>query len=194
MKNIAKMIIVLTLICAVSAGLLAFTNAVTKGPIEEVKRAELLDAIKKTLPDYDNKPDKNVFSVSENGRDWNIFVARKAGSYAGAAIRSSSDKGYSGVIKVLIGVLPDGTVSGLEILEQTETPGLGAKITTPEFQGQFKNRAIEPLSDWSVTKDGGKIHAITGATISPRAVCDAVKEALAVYENHKQEIENTGSN
>lgn len=188
MKDTVKMVAVLTLICAVAAGLLAFTNAVTKGPIEQVKRAELLNAIKKVLPDYDNEPDRNIFSVSADGRDWEIYVARKDSAYSGAAISSFSDEGYSGRIRVLVGVRPDGTVSGVEMLEQSETPGLGAKIALPEFRDQFKGRPLEPLSDWAVVQDGGKINAITGATISPRAVCDAVKRALSVYENKKDAI------
>lgn len=193
MKEIFRMAGILTVICALSGFILAYANRVTQAPIEESRRKEKLDALKKVLPPCDNEPDKAVCKLAESGRDWVFHVARKGGEYAGTAFVASSSKGYSGLIEVLVGVRADGTVGGIEILTQNETPGLGTKITDPAnpFRVQFPGRDAAGTK-WKLKKDGGDIDGITGATISSRAVTEAVAEGLDVYCRHKAEIEAAG--
>jgi len=190
MKDMVKMVLVPTAICVIAGGLLAMINKVTKAPIEQSLRAEKLQAMKKVLPEYDNDPMLCTNVVVESGKKWVFYVARKGGAFAGAAFEASSDQGYGGTIRILVGIAPDNTVQGLEILQQMETPGLGAKITEPSFTDQFKGKIIG-TTKWKVKKDGGDIDAITGATISPRAVLDALREGLKVYLKHKDTISKT---
>lgn len=191
MKEIFRMMFVLTAICVLAGFLLAATNKITKAPIEKSRRAGNLEALKKILPDYDNDPVSCACEIKEGGQDFTFYVARKGGKLVGAAFEAASGQGYGGTIRILAGVLPDNTVQGLEILEQNETPGLGAKITEPEFKTQFAGRSMTDTK-WAVTKDGGDIDAITGATISPRAVVAALKAGLDAYNKHRAEIEAAG--
>ncbi|MFH1477611.1 MAG: RnfABCDGE type electron transport complex subunit G [Verrucomicrobiota bacterium] len=190
MKDIIKMVVVLTAISVVAGYLLATTNKITKAPIAAARLAEKMDAMKKVLPDYDNNPAVNTCVVQEAGKQWTFYVARRQGVFAGAAFEAASDQGYSGTIRILAGILPDNSIKGLEIIEQTETPGLGAKISESAFKDQFQGKAISHTR-WMVKKDGGDIDAITGATISPRAVISALTTGLAVYTNHFDRIAAT---
>ena len=190
MKDLIKMVVVLTVISVVAGYLLATTNKITKAPIAAARLAEKLDAMKKVLPDYDNDPAANTCVVQEAGKQWTFYVARKQGAFAGAAFEATSDQGYNGTIRILAGILPDNSIKGLEIVEQTETPGLGAKISASAFKDQFQGKAIFSTR-WMVKKDGGDIDAVTGATISPRAVVSALKTGLEVYTNHLDQIAAT---
>ena len=97
-------------------------------------------------------------------------------SIVGYAVNSYTNNGFSGYISLMAGFKPDGSVIGISVLEHKETPGLGTKMTEPEFKEQFtgKNPGESMLK---VKKDGGDIDAITAATISSRAFCDAVQRA-----------------
>ncbi len=189
MKELVKMVGVLTLISALAGGLLAISNSMTREPIAQSLRAEKLAAMRQILPEYDNDPMADACILQDDGCEWVFYVARKQGEFVGAAFESVSDQGYSGAIRIMAGVAADDTVRGVEIIEQLETPGLGAKITESGFKDQFKNRGIASTK-WAVTKDGGDIAAITGATISPRAVVAALKKGLDVYQRHKDKIIN----
>lgn len=185
-----KMMFVLTLICVLAGGLLAMVNNVTKEPIAQALRDEKLEAMKNVLPEYDNDPMSCTDVVIEDGKKWEFYVARKDGKFIGAAFEASSDQGYSGTIRILVGIRPDNTVQGLEILQHAETPGLGARVTEISFRDQFKGRNIDK-TNWKVKKDGGDIDAITGATISPRTVLEALRAGLKVYARNKDRIAAT---
>lgn len=188
MKDLFKMAGVLTLISVLAGALLAITNSVTREPIANSKRAEKLDAMRQVLPEYDNDPMADIRVIQAAGREWTFYVARRQGQCVGVAFDAESAQGYSGTIRIMAGVtVADDAVRGVEIVEQLETPGLGAKIAEPDFTDQFKNRGIA-ATKWAVTKDGGDIHAITGATISPRAVVSALKGGLDVYLQNKAQI------
>lgn len=190
MKDTIKMVAVLTIISGIAGGLLALTNAITRKPIELSLHAEQLEAMRKVLPDYDNDPSKCVCIIEEENTVWKFYVARKAGVFVGAAFEAASDQGYSGLIRILAGVLADNTLKGIEIIQQTETPGLGAKITAASFKNQFAGKSIAGTS-WAVKKDGGDIDAITGATISPRAVVSALQKGLNTFAKHRETIAHT---
>ena len=87
----------------------------------------------------------------------------------------------------MVGMDPEGTVAGIEILTHNETPGLGDKITLPVFKDTFAGKNLQN-ADWRVKKDGGEFDQITGATISPRAVVGAVRRGLEFYHEHRDEI------
>jgi len=188
MKETLRLIVVLTLFCIVASGLLAWTYAATKSPIEQALRAELIDALKRVLPECDNDVVADAKVINENGQDRTFYVGRRDGAFAGTAFRSVAD-GYGGPIEVLVGVLPDGALKSIEILQaEKETPGLGAKIKDRDFRDRFAKRPASDTSWAAVKKDGGDIQAITGATISSRGVTRAVKAGLDVYARHAEEI------
>jgi electron transport complex protein RnfG len=197
MKDIFRLIIVLTGICIVSAIALAKIYDLTKGPIAHQKRLEVLRAIKTVLPPYDNEPDRDFaklpMGVEKKGEEINrsFYRGKKDGRLIGIAFKVTSSEGYGGTIEAMVGILPDGTIHGVEVLSHLETPGLGAKIGGAKFKDRFKDRNLSNTK-WAVKKDAGDIDSITGATISSRAVIKAVKEGLTFYEDHKASIVGSG--
>ncbi len=115
---------------------------------------------------------------SEWGDSLDVYPAKKDNEIVGYGVKSYSKKGYSGQIVLAVGFKPDGTIYNITVLEQKETPGLGTKMTQAFFRDQFidKNPASFRLK---VKKDGGQVDAITAATISSRAFCDAVQNAYS---------------
>jgi electron transport complex protein RnfG len=191
MKEILKLIGVLTAFGAVAGLLLAYTNDVTRDRIATAKQAEKLDALRAVLPEFDNQPNQNTCRITVNGEEWTFFVARKNNAYTGAATESASKNGYGSRILLMIGFNANRTVQQVKILEQTETPGLGSRITEDAFRGQFTGRKLAGTR-WAVRKDSGDFEAITGATISSRAVVDAVKKAVDIYQQNEAAITKTG--
>jgi len=194
MKETIRLIVALTVFCVVAGFLLAWTNSMTRAPIETARKAEMISAFRKVLPECDNDiiADSKVFK-DDKGKEWTFYAARLRGTYVGTAFSSTSEHGYGGPIEILVGVLSNSTVNGIEILHaDNETPGLGSKIKERGFRGQFKGRSASDTKGVAVTKDGGRIDAITGATISSRAVTAAVRAGLEVYAIHAAEIAGDG--
>ncbi len=197
MKDILRLIVVLTSLCIVSAIALAKIYDLTKGPIAHQKRLEVLRAIKTVLPPYDNEPDRDMVTlpIGKDKRGEEVqgvfYRGRKSDRLIGLAFKVTSPEGYGGDIEVMVGVLPNGTVYGVEVLSHLETPGLGAKIREAKFKDRFKNRNLSNTK-WAVKKDAGDIDGITGATISSRAVTKAIKEGLEFYRDHEARIVGSG--
>jgi electron transport complex protein RnfG len=187
MKETLRLILTLTAICVLSGALLALVNGMTAEPIEQARRAEQTAALKRVLPPADNDPLRDTVTIEEAGRAWTFYVARADGAFAGAAFETVTSMGYGGNIVIIVGVTADGTVQGIQILEQKETPGLGAKITEESFLAQFAGRSATETT-WAVSKDQGDIDQITAATISSRAVVAAVREGIDVYLRHAAAI------
>lgn len=188
MKNLAKLILVLTIICVASGSLMAFVYGLTKERIRIAQEEAKNRAIKTVLPECDNNPVENAVTIEVDGQTWTFFVARKGGQFAGAAFLTSSSEGYGGTINVMVGVNVDGKVQAIEILPPvTETPGLGAKITEKKFKDVFAGKNIKETK-WAVIKDKGDIDQITAATISSRAVVGAVKTGLDLYTQNMEKI------
>ena len=186
MNENVKLIAVLVIICTIAGTLLAWAHKVTYEPIKATERRIRTEAMKEVLPPYDNDPLLEAVSVTDGG-EWKFNVARKDGQYAGAAFEASSPKGYSGDIFIMVGVNADGNVQAIKILKQKETPGLGAKVLAPAWRAQFSCKSISGTK-WSVKKDQGDIDQITAATISSRAVTEAVKSGLDVYMRNRETI------
>ena len=197
MRDILRLIVVLTCICIASAIALAKVYDLTKGPIAHQKRLEVLRAIKAVLPSYDNEPDRDMvkvpMGVDKKGEEIQgvFYRGRKEGRLNGVAFKVNSPEGYGGTIEVMVGLLPDGTVHGMEVLSHLETPGLGAKIREAKFKDRFKKRSLSNTK-WAVKKDAGDIDGITGATISSRAVIKAIRGGLEFYGDHEEAIAGSG--
>ena len=190
MKKSIQLIAAPTILCVVAGFLLAWAHSVTKAPIERARKAEMIAALRKVLPECDNDVLADVKVFKDNkGQAWTFHIARLKGSYVGTAFLADSRKGYGGAISTLVGVRADATVNGIEIISaDKETPGLGAKVRERFFRCQFTNRSALDLAWDALTKDGGQINAITGATISSRAVTAAVRTGLQIFASHAAEI------
>ncbi len=193
MKDIAKLALVLTLIAAGAGLILSLVEAVTRAPIAEQRRQETLKALKAVLPPIDNQPDADTVSLvigqDKKGRDVHrvFYRGRKGEELAGVAFKVVAPDGYSGNITTMVGIKPDGTVVGIEILTHAETPGLGDKIAHDWFKAQFAGKNLDN-ADWRVKKDGGQFDQITGATISPRAVVKSMAKGLEFFGEHRAEV------
>jgi electron transport complex protein RnfG len=191
MKETLRLVLTLSIICLLAGALLAGVDNLTRERIRIAQGNKKLEALNEVLPAHDNRPTSNVATVEHGGRTWNFFVALNGKSFAGAAVETSSPAGYGGDIKLMLGIEANGQTRGIAILEQKETPGLGANIETDNFRSQFKDKSIKE-TNWLVKKDDGDIDQITAATISSRAVVGAVKAAIDAFLAHENTIRNTG--
>ncbi len=166
MKKILALVTSLTAISAVCAGVLAYVNEITKEPIKATAAANEQKAIMAVMP-------RGVEKAEPVG---DAFVGRNAeGKVIGYAAKGMDAGGYGGDIVLMVGFQADKkSVISYKVLQAAETPGLGMKLSTPEFAGQFAGKNGASLG---VKKDGGEIEAITSATITSRAVCRAIADA-----------------
>lgn len=188
MKEIIRLMVVLTTVSALAGFSLAYVNEKTREPRAYQDRLKLLSSLNTVLPAHDNQPDKDAVEI--NGTTY--YVSKAKGAVNGIAFEASSDKGYSGLIRLMVGITPAGEITSIEVMEQKETPGLGSKIAEDRFKNQYKGKSLGNAK-WKVKKDGGDFDQISGATISPRAVTNAVRSGLEAYDEHKQQIAG-GSN
>jgi electron transport complex protein RnfG len=175
-----NMVLALLVITALAGLILAFVYSVTKEPIAESQKRKINNAIQMVVPDFDSVSDTTMMPA--DGKD-SIRIHRlmKNGVQIGSAVETYSDKGFGGHISLMVGFKPDGSITNIEVLEHKETPGLGTKMALPGFKDQFKDLQPDDVSGGrlKVKKDGGTVDAITAATISSRAFCDAVNRAVA---------------
>ncbi len=179
------MVLTLFIITVLASTALGYIYELTKEPIAQSKIKKKLRAIKQVVPEFANNPDEEKYKVaSPDGLDsLEFYPAKKDGKIVGTAIETYTTKGFSGFIKIMVGFKPDGTIYNISVLEHKETPGLGTKMADAKFKNQFigKNPSDFVLN---VKKDGGQVDAITAATISSRAFCDAVQKAHDAYKEH----------
>jgi electron transport complex protein RnfG len=181
--NMVAALMLITLIAGLSLG---FVNELTIEPIAKSKLNQKVNAVKLVLPVFDNNPVEDVILLKvENIKDSvEVYPAFLNDEFVGAAVIGSSDKGFSGLIKLMIGFKPDGTIKNIAVLEQKETPGLGTKIKDEVFINQYIDKDLT-LFNAKVKKDGGEIDGLTGATITTRAFSEATQMA------HDEFIKNT---
>ena len=178
-----NMVATLFIVTLVASTALAYVYELTKEPIEMAKLAKKLAAIDAVVPEYDNQPVEEMYKVAlDEGMDsLEFYPAKKNGDVVGTAVRSFTNTGYNGLIVLMVGVMPDGTIKDISVVFHKETPGLGTKMRDPDFKDQFKN--MDPSKvDIRVQKDGGDIDAITAATISSRAFSEAAQLAVDAYK------------
>lgn len=165
MKYILRLTLTLLLITAVVAGLLAFVNELTAGRIDELTRQKAEQAMREVLPAQNYTP---LDAALPQG----VTEAYRAGD-AGYVVRVAPN-GFGGAIDLMVGVKADGTVNGVAVIAHSETASLGANCTREEFRAQYEGGA----GPFAVGQDGGTIEALTGATVTSRAVTDGVNAAL----------------
>lgn len=163
-----RLTVTLFAICAVCALLLGLVDAGTRGRIAQVAQDKKEAAMAAVLPA------DGYEQVAYTGTDTTILEAYRAGD-AGYVLQVAPAGSFGGGLEIMVGVNSDMTVSGVEIVASSETSGLGANAKKPAFRDQFAGKSGEV----KVTKDGGEIDALTGATITSRAVSAGVTSALA---------------
>ncbi len=176
-----NMVLALLFVTLSASAVLGYVYELTKEPIAQAKLTKKLNAIKAVVPEFNNNPDSVKFEIAVEGGDPVIaYPAKLDGVLVGTAIESYTMSGFSGLIKIMVGLNPDGSIYSISVLEHKETPGLGTHMSDDWFIGQFKGK--NPASfNVNVTKDGGDVDAITAATISSRAFCHAVTRAYNAF-------------
>ena len=172
-----NMLTALLAIAFFSSACLGFVYELTREPIEMAALNKKLEAIRQVVPEFNNNPDSEMFRLpTGEGDSLDIYPAKKDTELVGYAVNTYSKNGFSGVIRLMAGFKPDGTIYNITVLQHKETPGLGTKMTEPSFRDQFVSKNPSEFR-LKVKKDGGSVDAITAATISSRAFCDAVQRA-----------------
>jgi len=184
-REIMRMIVVLTLIAAVSGLTLSMIHRVTAGPIEyQTIKFVKEPAVKKVLTGYDNDPildrKKITMGTDLRGRpvELVVFPARKAGETFAVAVEGSG-KGYHGEVGVMVGVSKEGVILDIGITSLSETPGIGSRVTAGAYTDQYKGLPA---------KKGVAVDAISGATYSSKGVVAAVNEAVGNVLKFREEI------
>ncbi len=183
-SNIVNMVLTLFIVTLVASAILGYVHQITEEPIRLAKEKNIQTKIGVVVPEFDNNPVEEAYTITSTDGlgELTFYPAKKGGVLIGTAIETFTKSGFSGEFKLMVGLLPDGTIHEIAVLEHKETPGLGDKmeIAKDDFHEQFqqKNPASFKLV---VTKDGGDVDAITASTISSRAYCDAVQRAFDTY-------------
>lgn len=179
MKDILKLGITLFAICAVAALVLGVTNNITAPVIEERNIQASNEARKIVLSEADEFKEldgMNSDIVLE------VYEGIKDGQVIGYTIKTSS-KGYGGAIELMVGISKDGKITGVEIGNHSETPGLGSKATEPIFKNQYVDKDVlnSLLVVKGSTNNDNEISAISGATITSNGVTSGVNAAMKIY-------------
>ena len=190
--------VVLAGFAASGVSLVALTHQATAQRIAANERWAMLHKMHAILPDdrFDNDILNDYVLVHDRdllGADpIRVYRARKQGKPAALILTPVVPSGYGGPIDLLVSVYTDGTLGGVRVLEHHETPGLGDRIDEDKsdwilgFTG--KSLGNPPESQWKVKKDGGVFDQFTGATITPRSVVKAVKNALIYVKQHQKAL------
>ena len=194
----------LFLFAIVGTAFVAFTYEATAERIADNERAALLRRLREIIPPemHDNDLYHDTIEVRDRallGTDAPVTVyrVRKGGRPIAVVLTAVAPDGYSGTIKLLIGILFDGTVVGVRVVAHHETPGLGdaIEVERSDWIIRFSGRSLgNPAPErWKVKRDGGVFDQFTGATITPRAVVNAVRLALVYFSRHETQLfaENT---
>ncbi len=176
------MLIVLTAIAVIAGAALGYANELTSGPIAENKARQLADGIKAVM----NTDEVEVQRVDTVGSSVVYHTSQ------GVAVQAKDANAFGGTLTILVGFDAKGTILGYQILETSETPGLGAKADK-WFQKDGKGNIIgmnPGQNNMTVKKDGGEVDAITASTITSRAFLRAVNEAYAAMAPQAEDAQS----
>lgn len=189
MRDMIKMVVVLTLLSTISGGLLAAIHNQTKDRIEnQILEFVQGPAIRSIFKGASNDPIADRFKIKHEKVERKFFVGVFKGKPDAVAFETSA-MGFGGPVGLMVGIdTRTDKLLGVEVTTSTETPGMGARAKTdPNFVTQFKGLGIK--KPFKVTQDGGSINALSGATITSRAVCAAATDAEKIYTKLKPQIE-----
>ncbi|WP_421870262.1 electron transport complex subunit RsxG [Motiliproteus sp.] len=186
----------LGLFAVLTAGAIALTQSATREAIADNREQARAKALFQIVPTtaHDNDLVRDRYTLNRTQRlgyqgPVEVYRARTDGQIHTVILPAIAPDGYTGNIDLIVGVKRDGSVAGVRILRHQETPGLGDKVDVKKsdwvlsFNDQRLNGEDDP--DWAVKKDGGRFDQFTGATITPRAVVGAVKQAVLTFEANR---------
>lgn len=194
MNEMFRMVLVLAILTGASGGVLAGVRALTMDRIEEQQlKFEKEPVIRAIFEGSDNDPMADRFKVKDGDVTYTVFPGQVEGQNV-VALEAMGKGGFSGDVGIMVAFdLDADTIVGSGVTTHSETPGFGSKAKEdPSFVAQFEGWEIAKPA--SVKKDGGDIDAISGATITSRAVCNGVNAAAAIYTKLKPELKKGGSN
>jgi len=186
-STFTNMVLVLFIITLVSSATLGIVYKLTKEPILKAKLEKKMNAITEVVPEFDNNPSTEMYTVKIGTDEIEFYPATKNGKLVGTAIKTFTKNGFAGYIWVMVGLKPNGEIINYSVLEHKETPGLGTKMepwfkTTDPTKIKASIIGKNPgVQKFIVSKDGGDIDAITAATISSRAFLQAVQLSYNEY-------------
>lgn len=178
-----------------TSGTLALANRLTQEAIQTAQMQDLKRSLVQVLPiKYDNNLLEDTVTFTGPDNKALIIYRARQGNQVVAVVFQVTGQGYAGPVVLVMGVAPNGNILGVRVVKHRETPGLGDKIELAKnnwilgFNG--KSLTEPPVAQWQVTKDGGVFDQFTGATITPRAVVQAVKQGLEFFAAHHTEFVN----
>jgi len=185
----------LATVAIIGTALLAGVDFLTAERIAAQERRVVLEQLGQIVnPErYDNLLQEDLFTVRDAahfppGQDVTVYRARKDGKSVAVVMKLAAINGYNGLIHLLVGIDADGSLSGVRVTAHKETPGLGdaIEIEKSDWVLGFSGYSLQNPSakGWAVRRDGGKFDQFTGATITPRAVVEAVRLALEYFEHN----------
>lgn len=197
--SISRNALLLAAFAIICTGSVALVSGLTQPRIAQQEQNALLKTLNQLIPteQYDNDIVASCFTVTDqpllgSTQPQKVFVAKKDNHSVALMLETTTMNGYSGQINLLVGIYENGQIAGVRVLHHSETPGLGDKVQTNKtdwiyaFNGRFYQETED--SRWDVKKNGGDFDAFTGATITPRAVTFAVKDALIYFNKNKDKL------
>ncbi|HKQ15506.1 MAG TPA: electron transport complex subunit RsxG [Steroidobacteraceae bacterium] len=199
MATPAKPVLTLAVIAAVLTALVALVASFTRERIASNEQAWIRQRLDALVPPATHDNDLLADSISVTAPDLlgsaqpvKIYRARRAGAPVAAVLRPIAPDGYRGPIELLVAIGQDGRLIGVQVIRHQETPGLGDAFESRDVHwlDRFRGRSLTdpPPPRWTVRRDGGDFDAFTGATITPRAIVKAVRNALEYYQRNSQRI------
>jgi len=196
MKEILRSAAILGLVAILGTSLLAGVDRLTARRIAEQEKRVILEQLGQIIPDHYDNPllqDRISFQDEQhfpNGQTVTAYRARRQEEPLAIVMKFQAVSGYNGNITLLAGINFDGSLRGVRVISHKETPGLGDGIET-EKSDWILNFAGKTLQDpeprkWAVRRDGGDFDQFTGATITPRAIVDAVFQALRFFDSNRE--------
>ena len=198
-QSIVKTGLTLAVIAAICTALVALTFQATRERIAANEKALLEQSLQPALAGtfYDSGvSESRLVLPPPHGLPGNdpavIYRVFAEGEPVAALFAVTARDGFSGPIRILVGIGIDGTVTGVRILQHRETPGLGDKIesTRSDWVFQFDGRSMgNPVATgWAIEVDGGEFDQLTGASVTPRAIIKAIRDTLIYFEAHQDAI------
>lgn len=192
--------LILAIFACAATGIVALTQYLTASQIKAQETAQLLSVLNQVIPPdwHDNQLSASCTLVSDpllgSSQAMPVYLATLNGEHTALAIEAIAPDGYSGAIKIIVGIDQQGNILGARVLSHQETPGLGDKIDLriSDWILSFTGRQVsdDNQKQWQVRKDGGQFDQFTGATITPRAVVKAVKQTVQYVNSHREQIVN----
>ncbi len=214
MKSIIVLSTSLALVCAIASAILTTAEKLTREKRDQAALAETNKALRDVLPEFDNSPMAEQIVIETEPGQLVFFPARRGQKLVGIAGQGISGQGYGGELTLLVGLTPDGHIRKIMVTRHSETPGLGSVVTDRRetqsiwtllnrsalvddstasvppcpWLDQYEKFNVLEHPQFKVDKDGGDLDALSGATITSRAVADAVNRVAETFKKHHKEI------